>query len=196
MKGNRWLLILAGAIVGGWLGWKAADVGASLYFLNSGIEANGWTYSTEWSVAEPPSLKAAAFAKHAMMANTAEEAVYYFAFEDSGDDKRYVIHFEADELPDVNAFWSLTMYHGFLPYNLVKNSIDRFVISNRTPGIQFGSDGSLDIYIQNAEPGADERSNWLPAPDGAFMLLLRTYWPGEAISEGRYAPPSVTLVEV
>ncbi len=195
MRKKELLSVLAGLVFGGVVGYLASDLGASLYFLRSGMKVNGWTFSTEWSLAEPPSLKAAAFAKHAMLANTAEEAVYYFAFEDGGDDKRYVMHFGVDELPDVNAFWSLTMYHGFLPYNLVRNPIDRFVISDRTPGIQFHSDGSLEFFIQHSQPAPDQRSNWLPAPDGEFMMLLRTYWPGDAIREGSYAPPPVTLVD-
>ena len=97
----------------------------------------------------------------------------------------------ADEFPPVDAFWSLTMYYDKLPYNLVENSIDRYVISDRTPGIRFNDDGSLDIYIQHSQPDNTLENNWLPAPDGPFRMLLRTYITGDAIRDGSYAPPPV-----
>lgn len=92
----------AGAFVGGVLGYKVADVSASLYFSKSGHYANGWRYSTELGRASPPSLKAAAFAKHEMMANIADEAVYYMTAEDVDGNaldggRRYVIHFRQQD---------------------------------------------------------------------------------------------------
>lgn len=196
MTRNLWLVIAAGIVVGGWLGYKASDIGASLYAVKlGGVEQNGWRYSTEYGVAAPPSLKAAAFAKHAMFANSADEAVYYTVFADGTSGINYVIHFETEEIPDVSAFWSLTMYHGDLPYNLVANSADRYVVSDRTPGIQFNDDGSLDIWVQHQQPSSEKLSNWLPGPDGPMLLILRTYGPGEAIREGRYAPPRLTTTK-
>jgi hypothetical protein len=186
-------VIAAGIVGGGGLGYKAADICAGLYFKKYGVVVkNGWRYSTEWGVAVPPSLKAAAFAKYVMFANTAAEAVYYFAFADGTSGKKYVIHFEANEIPEVSAFWSLTMYHGELPYNLVANSANRYVISGRTPGIKFNDDGSLDIFIQHQQPSSAQVSNWLPAPDGPMALVMRAYGPGKAIREGVYAPPRLT----
>jgi hypothetical protein len=38
-------------------------------------------------------------------------------------------------------------------------------------------DGSLDLYVQNARPGADKEANWLPAPEGAFNRTMRLYAP-------------------
>jgi hypothetical protein len=35
------------------------------------------------------------------------------------------------------------------------------------------SDGSLDLYIQNENPGADKEANWLPAPKALFNLTMR-----------------------
>ena len=193
MTRNLWLSILlaAGIVVGGGLGYKAADIACGLYFKKyGGVVKNGWRYSTEWGAAVPPSLKAAAFAKHAMFANIAAEAMHYYVFAESG--KKYVIHFKANEIPEVSAFWSLTMYHGELPYNLVANPINRYVISNRTPGIKFNDDGSLDIFIQHQQPSSTQVANWLPAPDGPFGMLLRAYGPGKALREGVYAPPRLT----
>jgi hypothetical protein len=35
-------------------------------------------------------------------------------------------------------------------------------------------DGSLDLYFQNASPGADKKSNWLPASTGPFNRRCQT----------------------
>jgi hypothetical protein len=37
--------------------------------------------------------------------------------------------------------------------------------------------------------------NWLPAPEGNFMLWLRVYLPGPTILDPRYKVPPVTKVE-
>jgi len=199
MRRTMILWVCAAVLVGGVLGYKAADVSATLYFAIASKHTNGWLYSTEFGRAAPPSLKAAAFAKHAIMAHIAEEAVYYVTKTDVHGNaldgaNSYVIHFSQQDVPDVQAYWSLTMYHEALPYNLVSNPINRYAISNRTPGLQVNEEGSFSVYIQHDAPGEERQSNWLPAPDGKFIMTLRTYMPGAAILEGRYAPPAVTPI--
>ena len=189
-------LVLLGLVVGGIAGYFGASLLASLHFVSSGEEQNGWRYFLTFGRNEPPSLAAAAGAKHGMFAHLSEEAVYFIWNGDASGDQVYVLHFDADEFPPVDAFWSLTMYYDELPNNLVENSIDRYVISDRTPGVKFGEDGSLDIYIQHEAPGGTGESNWLPAPDGPFAILLRTYITGEAIRDGSYAPPPIATVSV
>lgn len=39
-----------------------------------------------------------------------------------------------------------------------------------------------------------KESNWLPAPDGNFSLILRNYWPEKAIVDGTWVPPGVVKV--
>lgn len=105
----------------------------------------------------------------------------------------YEISFGADELPPVGegGFWSLTLYD--LPDQfLVANAIGRYSIGDRTPGLVFGPDGSLTLYIQKDTPGAGRESNWLPAPDGPFSLTLRIYLPDEEALDPLYAPPGLT----
>jgi hypothetical protein len=193
MKSINLISILFGLIIGGFSGWFGASTLASLHFLNSGESKNGWSYYLTLGRNEPPSLAAASGAKHGMFAHLAEEAVYFIGSGDGSSGQGYKLHFEADEFPPVGAFWSLTMYYDELPYNLVENSIDRYVISDRTPGIRFNDDGSLDIYIQHAQPDTTLKNNWLPAPDGPFRMLLRTYIPGDPIMDGSYAPPLVQI---
>ena len=52
-------------------------------------------------------------------------------------------------------------------------------------------DGSLTLYVQNASPGSDKETNWLPAPKDNFSLYIRAYWPKEEITSGRWTPPLV-----
>jgi hypothetical protein len=59
------------------------------------------------------------------------------------------------------------------------------------------SDGSIDLYIQKDNPGSDKESNWLPAPAGKFILMLRMYWPNESdpsILDGTWTIPPVKKV--
>jgi hypothetical protein len=60
-------------------------------------------------------------------------------------------------------------------------------------GLAPGADGSIDIYIQNTAPAGHE-SNWLPAPTGDFVLMLRAYQPGATVLNGEYQVPPVVQV--
>jgi hypothetical protein len=106
----------------------------------------------------------------------------------------YMLHFEADQLPPVKAFWSLSMYK--LPEQLfIENPINRYTIGDRTPGLSYGQDGSLTLYFQYDSPGADKQSNWLPAPDGPFSLQARLYWPKPETLDPLYGPPPIVRVD-
>jgi len=99
---------------------------------------------------------------------------------------RYILHFEKDQLPPADAFWSLTMYGA--DQFFVANPIDRFAIGDRDK-LVFNPDGSLDLYIQEDSPGAGKEANWLPAPAGPFTMNLRLYLPRREALEGRWTPP-------
>jgi hypothetical protein len=58
----------------------------------------------------------------------------------------------------------------------------------------YNDDGSLDLYIQNESPGKDKETNWLPAPKDDFVLVLRMYWPENAVLNGSWQPPAVKRV--
>ena len=107
---------------------------------------------------------------------------------------KYVIHFPKGQMPPVRGFWSITMYDA--QYFFVANDLNRYDISERN-ALKANPDGSIDIYIQKDSPGADKESNWLPAPAGKFVLMLRMYWPNEkppSILDGSWKPPAVTQV--
>ena len=100
----------------------------------------------------------------------------------------YVIHFDADKLPPVAAFWSVTVYDadGFQ----VANELDRFAVGDRDP-LTYNADGSLDLYLQHANPGPQRESNWLPAPLAPFGLTMRLYAPKREVLTGGWHPPPV-----
>ena len=80
--------------------------------------------------------------------------------------------FPADQLPPVDAFWSLSMYRLTSDGQLwfVENPIDRYTIGDRTAGLKRGADGSLEIRMSRTAPNADPNANWLPAPaEGNFV---------------------------
>lgn len=105
----------------------------------------------------------------------------------------YVIRFPAGGLPDVGAFWSITMYA--MDHNLVDNPLDRYKVGTYPEDLmRFDPDGSLTIYVQHESPGVDRESNWLPAPDGAFYLIMRTYLPGPSVLSQTWQPPPVVAV--
>jgi hypothetical protein len=70
----------------------------------------------------------------------------------------------------VNAFWSITMYR--MPeILLVDNPIKRYLLnSTMLDRFTYDADGGLTLYVQNASPGKDKESNWLPAPKAGSCL--------------------------
>ena len=132
--------------------------------------------------------------------NRPEDAVYPISQADE-DGKpydganKYVLHFPKGNLPPVKGFWSLTMYDS--DKFLAANRLNRYALSPRN-GLKSNGDGSLDLYIQKDSPGKERETNWLPAPDGKFALMLRLYWPQEtppSIIDGTWTPPGVQKVK-
>jgi hypothetical protein len=126
--------------------------------------------------------------------NTAAEAIYPSAFNDSAGApltgaNKYTYRFEPGQLPPVNAFWSLTMYE--LPRSLlVANPMNRYLInSEMLPSLRADPDGGYTFSIQNESPGITGESNWLPAPEGPFMVVLRLYWPKPDALNGTWKAP-------
>ncbi len=126
--------------------------------------------------------------------NTAAEALYPGISRDSTGAAltgagNYTVKFASGQLPPVNAFWSLTMYE--LPQSLlVENPIQRYLINSpMLPSLVPDPDGGYTIYVQNASPGIDKESNWLPAPKGPFEMVLRLYWPKPDALNGTWKAP-------
>ena len=77
---------------------------------------------------------------------------------------------------------------------MVANPINRYSLSSRDK-FQQNPDGSIDLYIQKDSPGADKESNWLPAADGEFILMLRLYWPKTEAVDRSWVPSPVRHVD-
>lgn len=181
--------VIQGVLIGFGLAFVTAQALARL----KATRVNGWTTMLGLSAPGNGMLLRAAHAQYFPgPVNVAEEAVYWWSNVDGSGhalDGRhdYLMRFPPGGLPPNGAFWSLTM--GDARNRFVANSIDRYSVSDRS-GLVPNADGSIDIYIQNAAPQGHE-ANWLPAPEGAFLLWLRVYLPGAAILDGAYQVPPV-----
>jgi hypothetical protein len=125
------------------------------------------------------------------------DVVYPTAFLDANNQplnatKRYLLHFEKQQLPPAQATWSVAMYDPAGYY--VPNDLNRYALSTWMP-MKYNADGSLDIYLQTESPGVDKEANWLPAPkEGPFNLTIRVYWPKAEVLDGTWNPPGVRVV--
>lgn len=162
---------------------------------STGRPVNGWAMNTDtMGVYGNFYVKRAIVALVGLGANQPEDAIYPLNFADADGEplvgeKKYVLHFPADQIPPVNAFWSLTMYDsaGFQ----VANVLNRFAVSSWMP-LKKNADGSLDLYIQHETPGADRESNWLPAPaNGELGVTMRLYAPQGRALNGQWTPPAI-----
>jgi hypothetical protein len=170
------------------------------HFRQAGTNEGGWVFTTKTGIYRTDYLQRALITAIGLGANRPQDAVYPTSEVDA-DGKpydganKYVMHFDKGRLPPADGFWSLTMYNG--DYFFVDNPLNRYTLSERNE-LKENSDGSVDLYIQNENPGPDKESNWLPAPDRKFILMLRLYWPREtppSILNGTWQPPGVKEVE-
>ncbi len=153
---------------------------------------NGWTIGrSNMGVYGTNYLYRAVIAMIGLGANLPEDAIYPMLLHDNSGDEpvganNYVLHFDADQLPPVDAFWSVTMYdaEGFP----VPNPLDRYALGDRDP-LNYNDDGSLDLYMGHESPGADREPNWLPAPQRPLGVTMRLYGPRPEILDGRWNPP-------
>ena len=60
--------------------------------------------------------------------------------------------------------------------------------------MKFNNDGSLTLYFSNKEPN-DGKSNWLPAPEGDFYMLMRLYGPSDKVLNNKWTPPAIQKIK-
>jgi hypothetical protein len=192
------------------LGMKEGDSKVNERVATLGKAINGWNvssafgdrafYNGDW-------LLRAAAARAGIYGNDAVEAMYPMSktLADGtpldGSSHKYTLSFAKDQLPPVNAFWSVTMYDGKNQL-LVKNPINRYLINSpMLPAMKKNKDGSLTLYIQKDSPGKDKEANWLPAPDGPIYLVMRLYWPKAEppsilpAGQGTWSPPAIVQAQ-
>jgi hypothetical protein len=138
-------------------------------------------------------------AVYGIYGNSKQEAMYpQYAVDADGQKldgvNRYTLRLAPGQLPPVNAFWSLTMYD-FPAQLMVPNPLNRYVLNSpMLPQFKKDADGGLTFYFQNDPPGADKEANWLPAPKGPFLLVMRLYWPKPEALEGKWTQPPLKRV--
>ena len=162
-----------------------------------GRSVNGWQVNADtMGVYGNYYLKRATLAMVGLGSNPPEDAIYPLTFADA-DGKPltgksgYVLHFDRQELPPVEAFWSVTVYDqdGFQ----VASPLGRCALGDRDE-LRYNADGSLDLFVQHDSPGPGREANWLPAPPGPLALFMRLYEPRAEVLDGRWEPPAVRRV--
>jgi hypothetical protein len=191
-------------------GMKEGEAKVAKFVAEGVRNINGWNvgdwfgdrafYNGNW-------LKRAAAATAGIYGNDAIEATYPMARtlangeELDGSKHDYTLTFAKDQLPPVNAFWSVTMYDGKTQF-LIKNPIDRYLLNSpMLPDMKKNPDGSLTLFIQKDSPGTELEANWLPAPNGPIYLVMRLYWPKDTPpsilppGNGTWQPPAVVVAK-
>lgn len=176
----------------------AKDVGS---IGNFDSEVNGWKYNpSNWGrMAEDGDYigRAGTQAYSGGTENYIEEATKARVFNDVDGNpldgsQTYEIVFTADNIPQVDAFWSVTLYDE--EYNIYDNPDDIYITTSSDPNLVYGEDGSVKITLSPENPN-DETTNWIPTPDGMdFNLFFRAYLPGESLQNQTYEIPGVEKV--
>jgi len=161
---------------------------------------SGWLFTTKTGLYGTGYRQRALITAIGLGANRPQDAVYPTSegpdvLKKYSGEREYVMHFNKGEMPPVKGFWSLTMYDA--GYFFVPNALNRYTVSQRSK-FKTNKDGSVDLYIQQESPGKDKEGNWLPAPPGQFILMMRLYWPTEtppSLLDGSWKIPEVKEVQ-
>ncbi len=165
-------------------------------FKELGVEVNGWQYTNPKT-----GLYNGDFLLRAAMIYTGgmypSMQVSRYANLSVGPDgqplvgsKPMKLTLPGNDIPPATSFWSVTMY-SMGTFDLVKNPIDRYMISSVTKGLDSSADGTTTIYIQHEKPSDDKVSNWLPAPQDEFFMLFRWYAPTKRVISLDYRLPAL-----
>jgi hypothetical protein len=178
---------------------KAGQARIMAQARTGGTVENGWLFTTKAGVYGTDYPQRAFITAIGLGANRPQDAVYPTSTADAAGKKysganKYVIHFDKGQTPPAAGFWSITMYDA--AYFFVDNPLNKYTVSPRN-ALKYNPDGSLDVYIQHESPGKDKEANWLPAPKGEFVLMMRLYRPREtppSILDGSWKVPPVKPV--
>jgi len=166
-----------------------------------GVEESGWLMTKGLGQYGTDYMKRAVVAAFGWPANLQDDAVYPYTTVDATGAtltgaNAYTLTFPKGQLPPVNAFWSITMYEIDQGWWFVPNPLNKFTVSPRND-LKSNADGSVTLYFQTESPGKDKENNWLPAPKGEFIPMLRMYWPKEtppSVLDGSWVPPRIQKV--
>jgi len=175
------------------------DLAGTVKRINTGTLSSGDLFGTR-AFLQNNYLYRFTGAKLGIYGNSRDEAFYPAYFADAegkqpdASQHRYVLRFAKGQLPPAEAFWSLTMYDGKTQL-LVANPLRRYLLNSpMEETFKVGTDGSVTFYIQKDSPGTDQESNWLPAPDGPFYLIMRIYIPMPDTFNGQWQQPKLERI--
>ena len=154
------------------------------------MPANASAWGTDY-------LNRTAISKSSMYQNTSAETQYNLREVDSegkplDGNNQYTVTFPKGQVPPVKGFWSLTLYNDVKFFH--PNALNRFSLGTKNKTLKYAADGSLTLYLGSKSPGTENEANWLPAPPANFSLILRLYWPDEAVLKGAWVPPDIKKV--
>lgn len=112
-----------------------------------------------------------------------KDAVYINYTGPSDPDKGYVATYE---VPDNNAFWSITVYgsDGFM-------KSDKNIVNDRN--VTLNDDGTFTVYFGSQEKIGD-KPNRVDITEG-WNFLMRVYRPGQSVLNREYRLPDVKILE-
>jgi hypothetical protein len=151
------------------------------HYPAAGADVNGWVFFRPAGVYGTDYVQRALITRYGLGANIEQDAVYPSTKVDSTGQtlngaNKYVMRFPRGQMPPSRGFWSLTMYDA--QYFFVANPLNRYTLSGRNT-LKADPDGTVELLIQASNPGPDKEANWLPAPKGDFIAMLRMYRPKE-----------------
>lgn len=153
--------------------------------------ANGWMVRRELGRYGTDFVRRAAVAAVDLGAHLPEDAITVVAPVDGtgralSGANQYRLRFGPGSLPPVDGFWSLAISERS---PAPAGSPPRRVALRSSDPLRFEADGSLEILVQQIDPGEDARANWLPAPAEGFAIALRLYTPRAAVLDNAWKPP-------
>ena len=183
------------------------ELHAAAKYVHVGVDAgNGWQRQENAGVWGSDWFGRVLAAVVYIMVNDYREAIYFIRAADADARPlygmhRYTLTFPRDGLPPVDlkrsGFWSLTMYTDdlFMLADPPNGRANIGTVNLEASQLQFSTDGSLTLHLSSQQPAdATGQANWLPAPDGGFVLCLRTYVPTGALLDGGYTLPNIARV--
>ena len=188
-----WKDIVPGVILGAIVSLFLGDIIGVLAIVRTSTVANGWSSPAQCGIPAGFVVEGGCSIAYPAI-NEPTEARYWVAQLDGtrtalNGQNTYVIHFAAGQTPPVQAFWSITTGAAKTRV-MTANAQHKYSVSSHS-ALATNSDGSLDIYLGPSLPTGTPESNWLPTPDGAFVLWLRLYQP----TDQNWTPPAIQEVQ-
>jgi len=173
--------------------------GAATFAASSTLH-NGWSYFSHahgvYGLDNDYTARAGVASLAGIATMEEVEAMYPMAvFDVAGErltgTRKYTLRFAGDEMPPVDAFWSITAYGE--DFTMIPNPLDRYSLGDRSQ-LKRDADGGLTLYVQKDSPGDAYKSNWLPVAEQDFTLILRLYLPKREALEREWLAPALQQV--